>query len=84
MGADKDKERTLLISFDTDKPRFILTGYVLDSISKEKKTIGKALVMPKGKGYLDLIRLSVYVEKSNNDESNTEVSRLISLLCASK
>jgi hypothetical protein len=84
MGTDKDEERTLLISFDTDKPRFILTGYVLDSISKEKKTIGKALVMPKGKGYLDLIRLSVYVEKSNNDESNTEVSRLISLLSVGK
>jgi hypothetical protein len=78
----EDFDRALWIIFDRAKPRFALEGTILDPISKEDKTIGEALVMPKEKGYLDLIKLSICAEKSSDPDA--EASCLISLLSGGK
>jgi hypothetical protein len=75
-------DKALSISFNGDKPQFILRGYVLDPSLKSNKGIGQAFVMPKDKGYLDIIKLALRVEKANDLEA--EASRLISLLAGGK
>jgi len=69
--GDPLMDKAISINFDEQNPRYMLIGYIFqNSESKESKkqnVVGKSIVLPHDKGYVDLIKFSLEVEKDITD-----------------
>lgn len=80
---DPFMDKTLSVRFNESEPQFILTGYVhLDPTAKPTirlTEIGKSFIKPNDKGFIDLVKLSLEVEK-DTDGIIESAKKLLSLL----
>lgn len=64
-------DKTISIHFDETNPQYLLVGFQVQKSESKKSNketiIGKSIVLPKDKGYVDLIKYSLEVEKDIND-----------------
>ncbi len=64
-------DKTISIYFEEEDPQFILIGFVFNNPETEVRVqqhiIGKSIILPNEKGYVELIKFSLEVEKGVSD-----------------
>ncbi len=68
---DPFMDKTISIRFDEENPRYILTGYIYHDPTieprKKRVEIGQSIIMPKDKGFVEIVKSSLEIERNVGD-----------------